>query len=87
MFTINITTLDGLSLVISLLSLTKGDDNLNVFSASEELGGNDGETFFFARLQREDLLTTREELARSRVYGASVWIAALVELEAKAGVI
>lgn len=87
MFTINVTTLDGLTLVISFLSLTEGDDNLDVFSASEKLGGNDGQTFFFARLQREDLLATREELARSGVDGASVWIAALVELEAKAGIV
>ena len=87
MFTINITTLDGLTLIISFLSLTEGDDDFDVLSASEKLGGNDGETLFFASLQREDLLTTREELTRSGVDRASVWIAALVELEAKAGII
>lgn len=87
MFTINVTTLDSLTLVISFLSLTEGDDELDISSSGQKFGRHDGHAIFFASSEYNDLFVTGKEFARCSVDSASTRIASLVELEAEARVI
>ena len=55
LLSLHIAAFDGFALVVAFLTLTEGDDELDIAAAGEEFGGDDGIAVLLARRELLDL--------------------------------
>ena len=87
LLSLHIAAFDGFALVVAFLTLTEGNDELNVAATGEELRGDDGIAVLLASSELLDLPSLRQKLTRTRADCPGVWLALLVVAQREAGVI
>ena len=87
LLSLHIAAFDGFALVVAFLTLTEGDDELDIAATGEELRGDDGVAILLASSELLDLPPLRQEFARTGADCPGVWLALLVVPQREAGVI
>lgn len=87
LLSLHIAAFDGFALVVAFLTLTEGDDELDIAAAGNELRGHDGVAVFLAGGELLDLSPLRQKLTCARADRPGVWLALLVVAQREVGVI
>ena len=70
-----IAAFDGFALVVAFLTLTEGDDELDIAAAGEEFGGDDGIAVLLASSELLDLPPLCQELTCTSADCPGIWLA------------
>lgn len=82
-----IAAFDGFALVVAFLTLTEGNDELDIAAAGEEFGRDDGVAVLLAGGELLDLPPLCQKLTCAGADCPGIWLALLVVTQREAGVI